>query len=215
MKLDVKTLDVLKNFNMINQSILFKPGNVVSTVSISKSILAIANLEHTIPREFAIYDLSKFIGAASIMQDCDLEFEENQVYMKSGGSVIRYSYASPTMITASPYKEINIDNPLATFDLSFSTLSNIVRAANVLELPDIAIMTEGNEIFIQANNEKDNTSNNYRVKVGNTSNDFKLVFKVENLKLMNRDYTVIVPERGQLVQFKASDINYWIASTTS
>lgn len=215
MKLDVKTLDVLKNFNMINQSILFKPGNVVSTVSISKSILAIANLEHTIPREFAIYDLSKFIGAASIMQDCDLEFEENQVYMKSGGSVIRYSYASPTMITASPYKMINIENPLASFDLTFSTLSNIVRAANVLELPDIVIMTEGNEIFIQASNEKDNTSNNYRVKVGNTENDFRLVFKVENLKLMNRDYTVIVPERGQLVQFKASDINYWIASTTS
>lgn len=215
MKLDMKTLEVLKNFNMINQSILFKPGDVVSTVSTNKTILARAKLEHNIPREFAIYDLSKFIGAASIMQDCDLEFEESQLYMKNGTSVIRYSYASPAMITASPYKEIPIDNPLAKFEMPFNTLSSIIRAANVLELPDIIIMTEKNDIFIQANNEKDSTSNNYRVKVGETSNTFKLVFKVENLKLINRDYVVIVPERGQLVQFKSSDIDYWIAASIS
>ncbi len=215
MKLDVKTLDVLKNFNMINQNILFKPGNVVSTVSANKTILARAKLEHDIPREFAIYDLSKFIGAASIMQDCDLEFEENQLYMKNGNSVIRYSYASPAMIIASPYKEIPIENPLAKFELPFSTLSSIIRAANVLELPDIIITAENNDILIQANSEKDPTSNNYRVKVGETTNTFKLIFKVETMKLINRDYVVIVPERGQLVQFKSSDIDYWIAASIS
>jgi hypothetical protein len=200
---------------MINQSILFKPGDVVSTVSPNKTILARAKIEYDIPREFAIYDLSKFIGAASIMQDCDLEFEENQLYMKSSASVIRYSYASPAMIVASPYKEIPIDDPLAKFELPYATLSNIIRAANVLELPDIIITTEKNDIYIQANNEKDSTSNNYRVKVGETTNTFKLIFKVETLKLINRDYVVIVPARGQLVQFKSSDIDYWVAASIS
>lgn len=213
MKLDVKTLEILKNFNMINQSILFKAGDILSTVSTSKTILARAKLDYTIPREFAIYDLSTFIGAASVMPDCEIEFEENQLYMKSGSSVIRYSYASPAMITASSYKEIPINNYLAKFDLQYATLSNIIRAASVLSLPDIIITSEGGEIFIQANNDKDPTSNNYRVKVGDTENEFKLIFKVENLKLLNRDYSVIVPDRGQFVQFKSSDIDYWIASS--
>lgn len=214
MKLDTKTLEVLKNFNTINQSILFKPGDIISTISTGKTIMARARIGYSLPREFAIYDLSKFIGAASIMQDCDLEFEDNQLYMKSDNSTIRYSYASPSMVTASPYKEINIDSPLAEFNITYASLSNVVRAASVLELPDIVIASENGGIYLNVNNEKDTTSNNYRLKVGETNNKFKIIIKVENLKLLNRDYKVIIPEQGQLVQFKSSDIDYWIAAST-
>ena len=40
MKLSDKTLTLLKNFSSINQSILFKKGNSLRTISVMKNILA-------------------------------------------------------------------------------------------------------------------------------------------------------------------------------
>ena len=40
MKLSDKTISVLKNFSSINQSILFKEGNKLRTISVMKNILA-------------------------------------------------------------------------------------------------------------------------------------------------------------------------------
>ena len=44
MKLSDKTLSVLKNFSSINQSILFKQGNKLRTISVMKNILAEATV---------------------------------------------------------------------------------------------------------------------------------------------------------------------------
>ena len=41
------TIEVLKNFCSINKSIVIKPGNKVSTLSINKNILAIAEVEES------------------------------------------------------------------------------------------------------------------------------------------------------------------------
>ena len=44
MKLSDKTISVLKNFSSINQSILFKEGNKLRTISVMKNILAEATV---------------------------------------------------------------------------------------------------------------------------------------------------------------------------
>ena len=44
MKLSESTLSLLKNFSTINQSILFKQGNKLRTVSVMKNILAEATI---------------------------------------------------------------------------------------------------------------------------------------------------------------------------
>ena len=45
MKISTRTLDVLKNFSEINQSILIKKGKKLKTVSALKNILAHADVE--------------------------------------------------------------------------------------------------------------------------------------------------------------------------
>ena len=57
MKLSDKTLSLLKNFSTINQSILFKQGTKLSTISVMKNILAEATIEEELPKDFGIYDL--------------------------------------------------------------------------------------------------------------------------------------------------------------
>ena len=62
MKLSEKTIALLKNFSSINQSILFKKGNVLRTMSVMKNILAEVDIEECFPQDFAIYDLVQFLN---------------------------------------------------------------------------------------------------------------------------------------------------------
>ena len=66
MKLSEKTLALLKNFSTINQSILFKKGNTLRTMSVMKNILAEADIEEEIPQDFAIYDLVQFLNGIDL-----------------------------------------------------------------------------------------------------------------------------------------------------
>ena len=57
MKLSDNTLNVLKNFAGINNSILVKEGNKLRTISVAKNILAEANITEEFPRDVAILSL--------------------------------------------------------------------------------------------------------------------------------------------------------------
>ena len=58
MKLSKNTFKILENFKDINQSILFKQGNKLRTISVMKNILAEVTIEEEVPKDFGIYDLS-------------------------------------------------------------------------------------------------------------------------------------------------------------
>lgn len=215
MKFSRGTIDILKNFTNINRSILFKPGKIISTIDDGETIMAMANIEEEITHEFAIFELNKFIGALSVMPNSNIEVNEERqcLVIKEGKSKMTYTFTEPSMIKASPYKEFPIGNILASFTLEYSTLSSIVKSANILELPDITILTEEGDIIIRAGSLNGVTNDNYQVRIGETSNNFSLSFKIENLKFLNRDYTVTVPDK-QMVKLTSSDISYWIAAST-
>ena len=62
MKLSDKTVNLLKNFSNINQSILFKEGSKLRTISVMKNILAEAEVNESFPKDFGIYDLNQFLN---------------------------------------------------------------------------------------------------------------------------------------------------------
>ena len=82
MKLSEETLAVLKNFSAINNGIYFEQGNTIKTVSPGKTILADAKVQENFPLDFGIYDLNKFLGAHSLFDNPDIEFESNYLLMK-------------------------------------------------------------------------------------------------------------------------------------
>jgi len=73
MKLSDKTLNILKNFSNINQSILFKQGNKLTTISVMKNILAECTIQEEIPKDFGIYDLNQFLNGLSLYQNPELD----------------------------------------------------------------------------------------------------------------------------------------------
>ena len=111
MKISPDTTAILKNFAHINQGIFFKKGNVISTVSPQKNILADATISETIPQDFGIYDLNNFLSVNSLFKEgSELEFDQNHVIIKGlgGRSKIKYRITDPSMIVVAPDKRPNL-----------------------------------------------------------------------------------------------------------
>ena len=69
MKLSEQTIEVLQNFSTINQSLLFKSGDVLRTVSPQKTVLAEVTVPDNFESEFGIYDLGQFLSAMTLIDD--------------------------------------------------------------------------------------------------------------------------------------------------
>jgi len=210
MKINNKTLNILKNFATINPSIIVKPGNTLKTISSIKTILARAEVSDTFEYPFAIYNLSQFIGCISMFTDPDLDFDESSVTISDGKNKIVYHYADSSIILAPPDKDINIPSVDAEFKISATDIPSVAKALSILELTEIAIVGDGENIFIQAIDSKNASSNQYSVKVGATDKVFKAIFKPDNLKMVPDDYIVTLSSRG-LSKFAGTDATYYVA----
>ena len=108
MKLSESTLSLLKNFSTINQSILFKQGNRLRTISVMKNILAEATIGEDLPKDFGIYDLNQFLNGLALHNNPELDFEdESYVIIKEGRSRSKYFFADPNVIITPPEKSID------------------------------------------------------------------------------------------------------------
>jgi len=75
MKLSDSTLSLLKNFSTINQSILFKQGTRLRTISVMKNILAEATIAEEFPKDFGIYDLNQYLNGLALHNNPELNFD--------------------------------------------------------------------------------------------------------------------------------------------
>jgi hypothetical protein len=129
MKLSDKTLSLLKNFSTINQSILFKKGTRLRTISVMKNILAEATVSEELPKDFGIYDLNQFLNGLSLHNSPELDFaNDNHVVIKEGRSRSKYFFADPQVIVTPPEKEMNLPSEDVTFDLSTEQLDKLLKA---------------------------------------------------------------------------------------
>ena len=215
MQFSNETLTVLKNFSTINPSIAFKPGKVLSTISPTKTILARADIAEEIESSAAVYDLNRFLATLSLLDEPDVSFGDKRFDISKNRKVVHYTYTSEEMIVTPPSKELKMPSSEIEFDVSWEELESVIRAAGVLQLPDIEFSTDGNTISISAVTAKNPTSDRYDIEIDSdnatTPDDpMKMFIKQENLKLLPRDYHVSLSSRG-MAHFKSSDIEYFIA----
>src|SRR6056300_461257 len=199
MNLSNDTRDVLKNFSTINQNLMVKNGNVINTMSAMKNIVAKATVPDSFNNEFAIYDLNEFLSAMSLFKDPTLSFDEKSVKLKEegGGSSVNYFFSDPSVVT-SPKTEITMPSVDVEFTFTQDTFNAIQKASAVLGVPDVVLQgTAGGDINLTVTDRKNDTSNDFAIKVGdNAPADFTYFFKVENLKLLSGNYKVEVSSKG-------------------
>lgn len=219
MKLSDNTLTVLKNFGSINPGIYFSKGKVLKTVSSHKNILAQATIPDEITSDFGIYDLNEFLSVVSLYKDdLNLEFDTKNVVLTGlkGRSNTKYRTCDKNNIVAPPDKELQMPSPEITFELSSEDFEWILRTANVLGSPQVAIQSDGKEVSIMTLDLANDSAHQQSLVINSngTGSKYKMVFKTENIaKVMPGSYDVKISSKG-ISHFtnKKFPIQYWVTT---
>jgi len=214
MKLSENTLSILKNFSSINQSILFKQGNNLRTISVMKNILAEATIEEELPKDFGIYDLNQFLNGIDVLyKSPEFDFQnDGYVVIKEGRMRSKFFFADPNVIVTPPDKAIELPSEDVSFDLGTEQLNKLLKAANLYQLPDLSVVGEDGVVKLVVRDKKNETSNIFSIIVGETESVFAFNFKVENIKILPGTYDVVVSQK-LLSRFtsKNHNLTYFIA----
>jgi len=213
MNLSDQTLNILKNFAGINNSILVKEGTKLRTISVAKNILAEAVIDEEFPRDFAIYDLNQFLNGLGLHQDPDLDFgQESYITIKEGKRRVKYFYADPAVIISPPDKDITLPSEDVKFQLDNTVMEKLLKAAAVYQLPDLSAVGEAGVIKLVVRDKKNDTSNEFAIVVGETDKEFVFNFKVENIRIIPGAYNVVLSSK-LLSEFTNEnlELKYYIA----
>ena len=213
MKLSENTVNVLRNFATINQGLVFKSGNTLRTVSKQQNVLAKATVTESFDKNFAIYDLNRFLAVLSSMNDPDLNVGTGNVKIASGTSKTTYGLSDETMVVSAPDNDISVQNAEVKFTLTKDSLAQVLKLSGVLGLPNIAVRGNRKKISIAAVDVKNQDSDVFSVDVGDTDAEFQFIFVTENFKMIPGDYEVQISSKG-VAHFKSKKdpLEYWIAT---
>lgn len=205
MKLTQDAYQVMKNLSTINLSLYVFPGNKLKTVSENKTVIAEVELEDSFSKEFGIYDLNQFLGVVSLFDNPDLEFDTTHLVINGdNGAKSNYFYADKNTFRIVPSLDsFSLPDEYIKFNLSDKIIKGVMQAASVLQLPEIAIVGDGENISIKAINSGNKTTNTFSHDVGKTSKKFTVLFKTENLKMMLGSYEVTLSKQ-KIAQFKST-----------
>jgi hypothetical protein len=190
-------------------------GNTLNTLSSTKNILAEAKVNETFPKQFAIWDLNKFLGTVSLFKDPEFIFEQNYITIKNGNSGLKYYYCDPKLVM-STNKKVSMPKAVVSFTLKAKDFSELLKAASVLQVQNLFVQPteDGKHVEIVARDKSDVTSNQYSIIVGDYEGtaDFQFIFDVENLKILPGDYQVEISEKVvSKFSNKNEPLTYWIA----
>ena len=213
MKLSDNTKEVLKNFSEINPNLVITPGKQLKTISTMKNILATANVSEDFPQDIAIYDLNEFLGVMSLFTKPTFAFDDKSLSISEEGTSTKskYYFADPSILTV-PQKDVKMPEAEVSFTLTETDLTKVKKAAAMLQLPDISISSKGSDIMLSAIDKKNDTANNFSIKVGETNSKFEFHFKTEHLKMLPGDYNVSISSKLiSNFKHKSKPIEYWVA----
>jgi hypothetical protein len=229
-----RTIDVHRNYALINQSIIIKPGSILGTaMPKGGSIMARVKVPQEFPTKFAIYDLKRFLAALAMFQKPKLTFL-NTAHMEirdeeatEFGLVVRYPLADPRCLDVMTEEPPNIE-PDVIFKWTPELRDLFSDLVVNLKLPHFILSGDGEKVHLAATDQEDESNVRGRMPVGKTDKVFRKVWAAgdwmrllwtsseigKDGKFFPASYRVGVMLRG-LAQFVSEDegkAQYWIAS---
>ena len=216
MELCENTLDVLRNFSSINQNIMIRSGNNIKTMSVTRNMIATADVSEQFTKDFGIYDLNEFIGVLGLVDTPNLTFEDDFVIVQdsTGRSKIKYFYSAEETLTTAT-KDVKMPEADCKFTLDNSTLNKLKKAAATLGHKEVSIQAKDGVLSLSIIEKQNATSNAFSIDIdGEFKQDavFNFIIDIANLKILPGDYDVEISSK-LITQFKNKEIplTYWIA----
>lgn len=185
-------------------------------MALSKSVMAIAQIEEDIPQDFKLYDLSQFLGVLSLLSEPELIFDNDKyVTIKDGNRTVRYGLCSDAIKLVVPPrdKQPSFKSVDVQFELTKEDLTSLLKAAYLLSVKNIVVEGNGQHIHLYATDAEEISSNNMSLKVGETDKIFRVIFDIDILNIMQDSYDVSI-SRSKLSKFSSKDreLIYWITA---
>jgi len=212
LNISTDTLEILKNFSQINQNLLIKEGNKLSTIAAMKNVLAFAEVSEDFPVQCGIYDLNEFLGVVSLFDTPDIEFKKDHMLIEEGPNRSKYFFADESLLVLPPKKKLEMPNVVIEFVLEEADYNFLVKAAATMQLPDLTLSSNGKKMRLSVHDKKVKTSHDYSIEVGDSDTKFEMNFKSENMKILPGNYDVEVAKE-KIARFMNQDVElqYFIA----
>lgn len=214
MKFTPDTIAVLKNFSTINPMILIEKGSVIATRTVLGSIYAYAEVSEDFKDPMAINDLPQFLNVFTMFKDPTLDLSHGrQAIIRDGRTTVNYTFAEPSLMKPVP-KNINLPTPVTEFELSAAQLQQVLRACDVMTLPEVYVKGDGHTLTCGAMDSQTPSANTFNIDIGETKNKFTALIRRENFKHLMRDYRVTITP--QFSKFESTDnasnkVTYYVA----
>lgn len=215
-----QTVDVLKSFEGINKSIMFRQGKMINTRSIGQNIIAEYVCDEEFPQTFAVYELSQFLSGLSLFDTPSLKFDNDDfvtIRSQKGNRNAKYFFSDPSIVEeSSPERRLRFpeEDVVMEFKITESDLASLHRASGVYDLDDIKMETSPDGIVITVFDSENETNNTYSITVpGQFSSDFCVFMKIASLHMMKGDYHVSITDES-ITKWKHNnlDLVYYIST---
>ena len=211
MKLSPKTLAILSNFSITNNSLLFLKGKTQRTKSVSSSSFIEVEIEEDIPKEFGIYDLKRFHQTLSAFDNPEIDFDGDKLTIKEGNKSVRYITVDKKVIK---YPKDSLRNAGIEFhteiELNNSDMETITKHNSILGTKNMVFSSDGENLKIILNDIDNVSADIFEYEIGECSEAFEHVLETDVIKMLPLDYKVSIGETA--VKFSSSDgvkIDYW------
>lgn len=217
MKLNASTVEILSNFAKINQSILLKQGDFISTKSTNNIIYAEAFLDDPIDLDAGIYNLPQLLSLNAMVTDASITADTatRSLMVTDGSRKFKIRLADPSTIIA-PKKRLNFPVADVIFDLPWARIDEVKKAGAVLGLDTICFTNVDDKISIKlvASNATSDESDSGQIPVGEYHNvdgnevdaDFEFYTSLSNFRFIEGDYKVLISKMG-VVKFEGQTAN--------
>ncbi len=220
MILTQRTVDIIKNFATINpQGMIWPEGSTIAIdPPITKTMVAVAEIDETNHQRFPILDLMQFYSALSGFDKPEIELDGRIIHISDVGQRDRGTYdfiVGSEQIIKEPAGVAFPEEGAVSFELSQQTVIRLFKGIGIISAPKIAIKGDGSEMFAVGYDPENSGMNQYRIPLATTNSTFTFVFEVDHLtKLMKgMDYIASISKKG-IARFKGDRLTYYVASKT-
>ncbi len=213
MQFSAASIEAFKYISQINSSVVFRAGKTQRAVSIDKGLVIATEIPDSIPKEFAIGDMGRFLSTISLFKEPKFSLTDTNLLIEDASGKVKTTYVFTDKENVLRGKDTDLDFPaiVVSIDkLSTETLESVKKAASVLTLQTVSFVGDGKSVSLVAHDKKNPDSDKYSVEIGETDLTFNFDISVERLKLAPGTYSVDMSEK-KMVRFISEKYRYWIA----
>jgi hypothetical protein len=213
-KLSPETKTILSYFAKLNKSLLFRPGKQQCTVSPTRDVLAVANIEDEIPRQFGIYEIERLLKIIARFVDPILTARDDYLEIKGKEDEYRFAYTAPINILSPNNADVEVDNPVAQFEFTNRALQRLLKVMRTSGHPAGGFVRRNNILAVESfDPTKENLDVYHREISREPGQDFEARFKFHKLSnLIPTDYWVSIGPAWANFETACGTVKYTIAS---